>query len=180
MAADKELIARLLRKRVVVLGAEVTSDLAMAVIAQMLFLQSEDRAAEIKLAIDSPGGLCTASLAILDAMASLHPPVSTRAIGQANGTASLLLAAGRAGRRFAVPHARIALLPTRAASGAEGRESEILRLNAEIRDGLARHTGRDVTVIAAAMERSLVLTSAEARHFGIIDRIFGPGEGVWN
>ena len=152
MAADTERIARLLRKRVVVLGAEVTDDLAMAVIAQLLFLQSEDGAAEIKLVIDSPGGLCTASL---------------------------LLAAGRAGRRVAVPHARIALLPTRAASGAEGKESEVVRLNAEIRDALARYTGRDVTVIGAAMDRSLVLTSAEARQFGIIDRILAPGEGVW-
>jgi ATP-dependent Clp protease protease subunit len=104
-------------------------------------------------------------------MQSLRAPVSTWAVGDAAGTAALLLAAGRPGRRFASPGARVVLVPCRAGAGAQASEHRVAHADGEIRDLLARYTGRDAVIVAGAMERSVTLTAYEARQFGIVDAL---------
>jgi ATP-dependent Clp protease protease subunit len=166
-----ETIAQLLRRRIICLGAEITDDLAQAIIAQLLYLDDQDPSAEIELRIVSAGGLVSASLAIHDAMQSLRAPVSTWAVGDAAGTATLLVAAGRPGRRFAASGARIVLVPCHASPTARASEHEVARADGEIRDLLARYTGRGAVIVAEAMERSVTLTASEARQFGIVDAL---------
>jgi ATP-dependent Clp protease protease subunit len=175
--ADSEIIARLLRKRTVMLGTEVTTDVTRAVIAQLLYLESVDAAAEITLFIDSPGGRVDDSLAILDTMEFIAPPVRTWVLTRAEGSAALLLAAGRRGRRFAAPNAHIALLPLWSASQDPVTLGELRRIHAEIRDRLARYSGRDAAVIAEAVDRRTVLHAKEAQLFGLVDEVRAPERG---
>jgi ATP-dependent Clp protease protease subunit len=149
-----------------------------ALIAQLLYLESVDAAAEITLFIDSPGGRVAESLAILDTMESIAPPVRTWVLTRAEGSAALLLAAGRRGRRLAAPGARIALLPIWSATHDPVNDGELRRLHAEICDRLARYSGRDAAVIAEAVDRRTVLHAKEAQLFGLVDEVRVPERGV--
>lgn len=171
-----DIYSRLLKDRIVFLGGEIDDQIANLVIAQLLFLESEDPDKDIFLYINSPGGVVTGGLAIYDTMQHLKAPVSTICIGQAASMGAVLLAAGHPGKRFALPHARIMI--HQPLGGFRGQATdihihaqEILRLRDELNTILASHTGQSVEKIAADTERDFFMGGAEAVSYGIVDSI---------
>lgn len=171
-----DIYSRLLKERIVFLTSEVNDISASLITAQLLFLESEDPEKDIFLYINSPGGSVTAGLAIYDTMQYIRPPVSTLCIGQAASMGAILLAAGAAGKRFALPHARIMIHQPMGgvqgqAADIEIQAKEILRIRQELNVILAKHTGQSLDRIEADTDRDRFMTGEEAKAFGIIDQV---------
>ena len=171
-----DIYSRLLKDRIIFLGGGIDDHVANLIIAQMLFLESEDTEKDIHLYINSPGGIVTAGLAIYDTMQYLKAPVSTICVGQAASMGALLLAAGRAGKRFALPHSRIMI--HQPLGGFQGQATdisihaqEILRLKETLNGILATHTGQELSQLSSDTERDFFMGSEAAKEYGIIDDI---------
>lgn len=172
-----DIYSRLLKDRIVFLGTPVDDDVANVIIAQLLFLESEDPEKDINLYINSPGGSVTAGLAIYDTMQYVKPQVSTICMGQAASMGALLLAAGAPGKRFALPHARIMIhQPLGGFSGQatdiEIQAKEILRLKQKLNEILMRHTKQPIERIERDTDRDYFMGPVEAKEYGIIDDVF--------
>ena len=171
-----DIYSRLLKDRIIFLGGPITDDLANSIVAQLLFLESEDPDKDIHLYINSPGGVVTAGLAIYDTMQYIKPDVSTICIGQAASMGSLLLTAGTKGKRFALPLARIMIhQPLGGASGQSTdiqiQAREILRLREVGNDILCRHTGQPREKVVSDTERDNFMTAQDAKDYGLIDDV---------
>src|SRR5512139_1130738 len=171
-----DIYSRLLKERIVFVGTPIDDDVANLVIAQMLFLESEDPDKDIHLYINSPGGVVTSGLAIYDTMQYIRPKVSTLCMGQGASIAALLLSAGEKGMRYALPHARI--LIHQPMGGFQGQASdvdiqarEILRLREELNRILSTHTGQPIERIQADTDRDFYMTGLQAKEYGIIDEV---------
>lgn len=171
-----DIYSRLLKERIIFVGTAVDDDMANLVIAQMLFLESEDPDKDIHLYINSPGGIVTAGLAIYDTMQYIKPQVSTLCMGQAGSIAALLLAAGEKGKRFALPHSRI--LIHQPLGGFQGQASdvdiqakEILRMREELNHILSSHTQQALEKIVKDTDRDFFMTGEQAKAYGIIDEV---------
>ena len=171
-----DIYSRLLKDRIIFLGGAIDDYLANLIIAQLLFLESEDPEKDIHLYVNSPGGLVTAGLAIYDTIQYLKTPVSTICVGQAASMGAVLLAAGTKGKRFALPHARIMI--HQPLGGFQGQATdisihaqEILRLRDDLNQILAHHTGQAMERIAADTERDFFMGSDAACAYGIIDDV---------
>jgi ATP-dependent Clp protease protease subunit len=181
-----DIYSRLLKERVIFLVGPVDDHVANLVIAQMLFLESENPEKDISLYINSPGGSVTAGLAIYDTMQFLRPDISTMCVGQAASMGALLLAAGSEGKRYALPHSRV-MIHQPWAGGISGQASdieiharEILSLRERLNAILAHHTGTPVDQIAKDTERDRFMSGDEAKAYGLIDDVLQkrPGESV--
>ena len=171
-----DIFSRLLKDRIIFLGTEVNDDVANAIIAQMLFLESEDPDKEITLYINSPGGVVTAGLAIYDTMQYIRCPVSTVCLGQAASMGAFLLAAGEPGLRRALPHSRVMIhQPLGGFSGQatdiEIHAKEILKLRDWMTGIMATHTGQPAERIREDTERDRYLSAEEAKEYGIVDEV---------
>ncbi len=171
-----DIYSRLLKDRIIFLGGAIEDHMANLIIAQLLFLESEDPDRDIHLYVNSPGGVVTAGMAIYDTMQYLKSPVSTICVGQAASMGAILLAAGAPGKRYALPHARIMI--HQPLGGFQGQASdfniharEILRMREELNELLARHSGQKIEKIALDTERDFFMDSESARDYGIIDDI---------
>ena len=172
-----DIYSRLLKERIIFLGDMIEDHLANLVIAQLLFLESEDPEKDISLYINSPGGVVTAGLAIYDTMQYLRAPVSTICIGQAASQAAVLLAAGAKGKRYALPHSRIMI--HQGSGGFRGNAPDaviqmkewehLVNLNHEI---LARHTGQKLEKVTQDTDRDHFMSPEEAKDYGIIDAVY--------
>lgn len=176
-----DIYSRLLKDRIIFLGEQVHDGMANTIIAQMLFLESEDPDKDINLYINSPGGSVTAGLAIYDTMQYIRPAVATICMGQATSMGALLLAAGARGKRYALPHSRIMI--HQPLGGAQGQATdidiqakEIMKIKKLIHEILARHTGQGLERIRVDTERDFFMDSEEALHYGIIDKIITERE----
>ena len=171
-----DIYSRLLKDRIVFLGGPINDDVANSIVAQLLFLESEDPDKDIHLYINSPGGIVTAGLAIYDTMQYIKPDVSTICIGQAASMGSLLLTSGAPGKRFALPLARIMIhQPLGGASGQSTdiqiQAREILRLREVGNDILCKHTGQPREKVMADTERDNFMTAEDAKAYGLIDDV---------
>ena len=171
-----DLYSRLLKDRIIMLGTEVNDDVANIIVAQLLFLESEEPEKPISLYINSPGGSVTAGLAIYDTMQYVRAPVSTICIGQAASMGALLLLAGSKGQRFALPNARIML--HQPLGGAQGQASdialhaqEILRIRGIVNDIICKHTGKSLERIEKDTDRDYFMSAEEARQYGVVDEV---------
>jgi len=174
-----DIYSRLLKDRIIFLGTEVNDDVANAIIAQMLFLESEDPDKEITLYINSPGGVITAGLAIYDTMQYVRCPVSTVCLGQAASMAAWILAAGSAGLRKALPNSRVMIYQPLGgvhgqASDIEIHAKEIIQLRERMNQIMSDHTGKSVEMIKNDTERDRYLSGVEALEYGIIDDVIEP------
>jgi ATP-dependent Clp protease protease subunit len=172
-----DIYSRLLKDRIIILGHVIDDAVANLVISQLLFLESEDADNEISLYVNSPGGYASACLAIYDTMQFIRCPVSTMCIGQASSMAAVLLAAGAAGKRYALPHSRLLLHQPAGSFSGQATDLEIAArqidtLRRVINQILARHTGKDLETIARDTDREFHLTAEEARSYGLLDRVF--------
>ena len=174
-----DIYSRLLQDRIVLLGGEVTDDSANSIVAQLLFLQSQDAKKEISMYINSPGGSVTAGLAIYDTMQFISCPVATYCIGQAASMGAVLLTAGAKDRRFALPNARIMI--HQPWGGAEGKASdieitcqEILRLKQKLNEILASHSGQTLENVVRDTDRDHFMSAEEACSWGLIDKVLVP------
>jgi ATP-dependent Clp protease protease subunit len=180
-----DIYSRLLKDRIIFLGEQVHDDMANIVIAQMLFLESEDPGKDINLYINSPGGSVSAGLAIYDTMQYIKPDVATICMGQASSMGALLLAAGAKGKRYALPHARIMI--HQPLGGVQGQATdidiqakEILKMKSIVHQILLAHTGQEIEKIRADTERDFFMDSEQAQDYGLIDKVITerqiPGE----
>lgn len=172
-----DIFSRLLRERIIFVTGEVEDHMASLIVAQLLFLESENPSKDISLYINSPGGVVTAGLAIHDTMQYIRPRVSTVCIGQACSMGSFLLAAGEPGMRIALPQARIMIHQPSGgsrgmASDIEIQAREILRLRTRLNELYAKYTGKSVEDIATAVDRDNWLDAEEAKAFGLVDKVF--------
>src|SRR2546429_5125054 len=171
-----DIYSRLLRDRIIILGNPIGDDLANLVVAQLLFLESEDPEKDIYMYINSPGGSVTAGLAIYDTMQYIKPEVSTLCVGQAASMAAWLLAAGTKGKRFALPHARIMI--HQPLGGVQGQATdidiqakEILRMREELNRILVHHTGQSMDKIQRDTDRDFFMTAEQAKDYKIVDEV---------
>ena len=171
-----EIFNRLLKDRIIILGTDVTDDIANIVCAQMLFLEGEDPDKDIWLYINSPGGSVTAGMAIYDTMSFVQPDVATLCMGLAASMGQFLLAAGAAGKRFALPHARIMM--HQPSGGVRGQASDIaiqaeqlIYIKRLMAERTAFHTGQTVEQVQADSERDRWFTAEQAKDYGIIDHV---------
>jgi ATP-dependent Clp protease protease subunit len=171
-----DIYSRLLKDRIVMLGTEVDDDVANVIVAQLLFLESEDPDKDINLYINSPGGSVTAGLAIYDTMQYVKPPVSTICVGQAASMAAMLLLAGAKGKRYALPNARIMI--HQPMGGARGQATdidiqarEILRMKAKLNELIAKHTNQTLERVEKDTDRDYFMGAVEAKQYGIIDEV---------
>jgi ATP-dependent Clp protease protease subunit len=174
-----DIYSRLLKDRIVFLGTEVDDDVANLIIAQMLFLESEDPDKEITLYINSPGGVITAGLAIYDTMQYVRCPVSTVCLGQAASMGAWLLAAGSPGLRRALPNSRVMIHQPLAgyrgqATDIEIHAKEVLKMRERMNEIMAKHTGQKPEQIKEDTERDRFLSATEAKEYGIIDQVIDP------
>lgn len=174
------IFSRLLKDRIIFLGFPINDDVANIIIAQMLFLESEDPDLDISIYINSPGGMVNSGLAIYDTMQLIRCPISTICVGQAASIGALLLAAGEKGKRFALPNARILMHQplggfSGQASDIEIRAKEILRIKATITELLARHTNHDLDRVRADTDRDFFMSPSQALEYGIIDQVIARG-----
>jgi ATP-dependent Clp protease protease subunit len=174
-----DIYSRLLKDRIVFLGTQVNDQVANAIIAQLLFLESEDPEKDIFVYINSPGGVITAGMAIYDTMQYIRPDVSTICVGQAASMGAVLLAAGAPGKRRALPHSR--MLIHQPLGGCQGQASDIIiqaaemgRVRAQLNEVLARHTGQPVKRLEKDTDRDFIMTAAEAKEYGLIDQVIEP------
>lgn len=166
-----DVFSRLLKERIIFLGTQIDDDVANVVVAALLFLEDEDPKAPITLYVNSPGGFVTASLAILDTMDHVKPPVHTVVMGQASGTALMIAAHGERGHRSTLPAGRYRLSRT-TASLPDTDVADLARTNATIVAFLAADTGQPEATIARDAERERAFTAEEARAYGLVDDIF--------
>jgi ATP-dependent Clp protease protease subunit len=180
-----DIYSRLLRDRIVLLGTPINDDISNLVVAQLLFLESEDPEKDIFLYINSPGGSVTAGLAVYDTMQYIRPEVSTLCVGQAASMAAWLLAAGAPRKRFALPHARIMI--HQPLGGVQGQATdidiqarEILRLREQMNNILVRHTGQSLKKVEKDTDRDLFMTGKQAVEYGLVDEVIAsrPGKKV--
>lgn len=171
-----DIYSRLLKDRIVFLGTDVNDDIANVIVAQLLFLESEDPEKDIHLYINSPGGSVTAGLAIYDTMQYIKSPVSTICVGFAASFGAILLAGGAKGKRFALPNAEIMI--HQPMGGARGQASDIeiharniLRTRDQLNRILAAHTGQSIEKIAVDTDRDNFMTAGEALAYGLIDKV---------
>jgi len=171
-----DIYSRLLRERIIFLTGPVEDNMASVIIAQLLFLEAENPKKEISMYINSPGGVVTAGLAIYDTMQFIRPKVSTLCTGQAASMGSLLLCAGEAEMRYALPNARI--MVHQPSGGFQGQASDILRhaedimkVKRRLNDIYVKHTGRDYDTIERTLDRDHFMSSDEAKDFGLVDQV---------
>jgi ATP-dependent Clp protease protease subunit len=171
-----DIYSRLLKDRIIFLGSPIDSEIANLIVAQLLFLESEDPEKDISFYINSPGGVVTAGLAVYDTMQYIKPDVATVCIGQAASMGALLLAAGAPKKRFALPHARIMI--HQPLGGAQGQATdikiqatEILRMKDTLNEILAHHTGQEIEKIARDTDRDFFMSGEDAKNYGIVDRV---------
>ena len=174
-----DIYSRLLNERIVFLGTPVDDQIANLIVAQLLHLESEDPDKDISIYINSPGGSVYAGLAIYDTMQFVKPDVQTTCIGIAMSMGALLLAGGAAGKRFALPNAKI--LIHQVSGGFQGQATDIeiaaretIALKRRLEEIIAHHSGQDIEKVSKDMERDYFLTSQEADEYGIIDRVIEP------
>lgn len=178
-----DIYSRLLKDRIIMLGTEVDDDVANVIVAQMLFLESEDPDKDIHLYINSPGGSVTAGLAIYDTMQYVKPQVSTICIGQAASMGAVLLLAGAKGKRYSLPNSRIMIhQPMGGARGQatdiEIQAKEILRLRARLNELVVKHTGQTIERVEKDVERDYFMGAVEAKQYGIIDEVVVQKKGT--
>jgi ATP-dependent Clp protease protease subunit len=171
-----DIYSRLLKDRIVFLGSAMNDEIANLIIAQLLFLESEDPEKDINFYINSPGGVVTAGLAVYDTMQYIKPDIATVCIGQAASMGALLLTAGTQGKRYSLPNARILIhQPMGGFSGQASdiaiQASEILRMKDTLNNILMLHTGKDIKQIQNDTDRDFFMTSEEAKAYGIIDHV---------
>jgi ATP-dependent Clp protease protease subunit len=171
-----DIYSRLLKDRIIFLGTAISDELANLIIAQLLFLESEDPDKDINFYINSPGGLVTAGLAIYDTLQYIKPDVSTLCVGQASSMGALLLAAGAKGKRFSLPHSRILIHQPLGgfqgqATDVEIQAREILRMREELNNILTKHTGQPLKKIEKDTERDFFMTGEQAKEYGIVDKV---------
>jgi ATP-dependent Clp protease protease subunit len=176
-----DIYSRLLRDRIIFLGTAISDEVANVIIAQMLFLESEDPDKDIHFYINSPGGLVTAGLAIYDTMQYIKPDVSTLCMGQAASMAAVLLTAGVTGKRHALPHARIMLHQPMGgfqgqATDVEIQAREILRLREELNLILKLHTGKPLDQIERDTDRDFFMSGLQAKDYGLVDEVISIRE----
>src|SRR5215471_14011470 len=171
-----DIYSRLLKDRIILLGTEIHDELANVIVAQMLFLESEDPDKDINLYINSPGGSVTAGMAIYDTMQYVRPAVSTICVGQAASMGAVLLLAGAKGKRQALPNARIMI--HQPMGGAQGQATdieiqakEILRMKGRLNDIIAKHTGQPLERVEKDSDRDYFMGAQEARAYGIVDEV---------
>ncbi len=171
-----DIYSRLLKERIIFLGAPIDDTIANLVIAQLLFLEAENPDKDIHLYINSPGGVVTSGLAIYDTMQFIKPDITTLCLGQAASMAAVLLAAGTKGKRFTLPHSRILL--HQPMGGFQGQASdidiharEILALREKLNEILSKHTGQDVEKIRIDTDRDYFMSGQEALEYGLVDEV---------
>jgi ATP-dependent Clp protease protease subunit len=178
-----DIFSRLLKDRIIFVGTAINDEIANLLIAQFLFLESDDPDKDINFYINSPGGVVTAGMAIYDTMQYIKPDITTVCIGQAASMAAVLLAAGTKGKRYSLPNSRI--LVHQPMGGTQGQASdiaiqakEILRMKDTLNQILAFHTGRDIQQIQEDSDRDFFMTSKEARDYGLIDHVITDREDL--
>jgi len=171
-----DIYSRLLKDRIIFAGYPIDDNVSNLIIAQMLFLEAEDQEKDINLYINCPGGVVTSGLAIYDTMQYIRCPVATICIGQAASMGALLLAAGRKGKRYALPHARIMI--HQPLGGVQGQATdidiqarEILRMREIVNDILVLHTGKELDQVKMDTDRDFFLSAEQARDYGLIDEV---------
>jgi len=171
-----DIYSRLLKDRIVFIGSAIDNEVANVIVAQLLFLESEDPEKDISFYINSPGGVVTAGLAIYDTMQYIKPDVATVCIGQAASMGALLLTAGAKGKRFALPNSRIMI--HQPLGGAQGQATdikiqanEILRMKDTLNNMLSFHTGQDVEKVSDDTERDFFMSAEESLEYGLLDRV---------
>lgn len=177
-----DIYSRLLRERIVFVTGQVEDHMASLIVAQLLFLESENPKKDIYMYINSPGGVVTAGMAIYDTMQYIRPRVGTVCVGQAASMGAFLLAAGEPGMRVALSNARI--MVHQPSGGAQGQATdieiharEILRIRHRLNELMARHTGQTLDAIEAAVERDKFMSAEEAKAFGLVDEVFEKRPG---
>ena len=177
-----DIYSRLLKDRIIFLGGPINDQVANSVIAQLLFLEHEDPKKDIKLYINSPGGVVTAGMAIYDTIQHIKPDVSTICVGMAASMGAVLLVAGKKGKRFALPNSEILL--HQVLGGVEGQAVEveiaarqILKIKDKLNQILAKHTGQPMSKIEKDTDRDFYLSASEAKEYGIIDEIIKGKNG---
>jgi ATP-dependent Clp protease protease subunit len=180
-----DIYSRLLKERIIFLGTPIDDNIASLVIAQLLFLQSEDPKKDISLYINSPGGSISAGLAIYDTMQFIQPDIVTIAMGMAASMAQVLLSAGTKGKRYALPNAKI--LMHQPMGGTQGQATDIeiytkemLRIRSSLFDIIAKHTGKDAKQIRKDADRDFYMSAQEALDYGIIDKILTAKDEIKN
>jgi len=178
-----DIYSRLLRDRIIILGTPIVDEIAMVIVAQLLFLESEDPDKDIHLYINSPGGSVTAGMAVYDAMQHIRPDVRTYCIGQCASMGAWLLAAGQPGKRYCLPHARVMI--HQPLGGATGQATdihiqarEILTLKKRMSQILAAHTGKSLEQIMKDIDRDYFMSADEAKQYGIVDEVVGSAKTV--
>jgi ATP-dependent Clp protease protease subunit len=172
-----DIFSRLLKDRIIFLGTQVTDQVANVIIAQLLFLESDDPDKEISLYINSPGGSVTAGLAIYDTMQYVRPPVSTICLGQAASMGAVILSAGEPGRRLSLPNSRVLIHQPMGgfsgqASDIDIQAQEILKLRQKLNEILVKHTGQDMAKIKNDTDRDYFMSAEQAKDYGIVDEVF--------
>ncbi|MDD5068321.1 MAG: ATP-dependent Clp endopeptidase proteolytic subunit ClpP [Candidatus Pacebacteria bacterium] len=174
-----DIYSRLLKERIIFLGGPIEDTVANIVIAQLLFLESEDPKKDVQLYINSPGGSVTATLAMLDTMNHIKPDVSTVCVGMAASGAAVLLSAGAKGKRFTLPNAEVMI--HQPWGGAEGRASDIeitakhiLKTRANLNRILAKNTGKPLAQVEKDVDRDYFMSAEEAKKYGVVDKIYEP------
>ena len=175
-----DIFSRLLMDRIIFLGVPINDDVSNVIIAQLLFLQADSPEKDIYIYINSPGGLVSSGMAIYDTMQHISAPVNTICMGMAASMGSFLLAAGRKGKRSALPHSRIMMhQPSGGAQGTaadiEIQAKEILYLRGKLNELYAKHTGQTVEQIEKDMDRDRFMSAEEAKQYGLIDQVLAPG-----
>ncbi len=171
-----DIYSRLLKDRIIFLGTAINDEVANLLIAQLLFLESDDPEKDINLYINSPGGVVTAGLAVYDTMQYIKPDITTVCIGQAASMGALLLAAGTANKRYSLPNSRIMIHQPMGgfqgqASDIEIQAKEILRMKEALNDILKLHTGKDLKQIQSDTDRDYFMAGDEAKAYGIVDHV---------
>ena len=171
-----DIYSRLLKDRIIFLGTPMNDEVANLLIAQFLFLESEDSEKEINFYLNSPGGIVTSGLAVYDTMQYIKPDIATVCIGQAASMGALLLAAGAKGKRYSLPNSRI--LIHQPMGGFQGQASdiaiqakEILRMKESLNQILSLHTGKDINIIQGDTDRDFFMSGEEAKEYGIVDHV---------
>jgi ATP-dependent Clp protease protease subunit len=174
-----DIYSRLLKDRIIFLAGQIDDDLANIIIAQLLFLESEDPNKDISLYINSPGGSVTSTMAILDTMNNIKPDVATICVGLAASGAAVILSAGKKGKRFTLPNSEVMI--HQVMGGAEGQASDIeisarhiLRMKENLNKILSKNTGKPISQIEKDTDRDYFMTSDEAKKYGLIDEILKP------
>lgn len=178
-----DIYSRLLKDRIIFLGTAITDEVANLLIAQLLFLESEDPEKDINFYINSPGGIVTSGLAIYDTMQYIKPDIATVCIGQAASMGAVLLAAGTKGKRYSLPNSRIMI--HQPMGGSQGQASdiaiqakEILRMKDTLNEILAKHTGQDLEQIQRDTDRDFFMSGQDAKEYGLVDHVMASRDDL--